>query len=106
MLVDRVTSRVSFVVSTEGGMDIEKVAHDTPDKIVTFSVHPATGVMAHHGRAVARALGLKDDLAKQAEKLTAQLHKAFVCTDMAMLPINPLIGTRQGELRRLDVKVS
>jgi len=106
MLVDRVTSRVSFVVSTEGGMDIEKVAHDTPDKIVTFSVDPATGVMAHHGRAVARALGLKGDLAKQAEKLTAQLYKAFVGTDMAMLEINPLVVTRQGELRCLDAKVS
>jgi succinyl-CoA synthetase beta subunit len=77
MLVDRETSRVAFVVSTEGGMDIEKVAHDTPDKIVTFSVDPATGVMAHHGRAVARALGLIGNLAKQAESLTAQLYSAF-----------------------------
>src|SRR5712672_1835708 len=66
-LVDRTTSRVAFVVSTEGGMDIEKVAHDTPDKIVTFSVDPATGIMAHHGRAVARALGLIGNLAKQVE---------------------------------------
>jgi succinyl-CoA synthetase beta subunit len=106
MLVDRETSRVSFVVSTEGGMDIEKVAHDTPDKIVTFSVDPATGIMAHHGRAVARALGLKGDLAKQAEKLAAQLYKAFVGTDMAMLEINPLVVTKQGELRCLDAKVS
>jgi succinyl-CoA synthetase beta subunit len=106
MLVDRETSRVSFVVSTEGGMDIEKVAHDTPDKIVTFSVDPATGIMAHHGRAVARALALKGDLAKQAEKLAAQLYKAFVGTDMAMLEINPLVVTRQGELRCLDAKVS
>jgi succinyl-CoA synthetase beta subunit len=106
MLVDREASRVSFVVSTEGGMDIEKVAHDTPDKIVTFSVDPATGIMAHHGRAVARALGLKGDLAKQAEKLAAQLYKAFVGTDMAMLEINPLVVTRQGELRCLDAKVS
>uniref|UniRef100_UPI0038F7301C ATP-grasp domain-containing protein n=1 Tax=Streptomyces europaeiscabiei TaxID=146819 RepID=UPI0038F7301C len=65
-LVDRETSEVAFVVSTEGGMDIEKVAHDTPEKIVTFSVDPATGVMPHHGRTVARALGLSGDLAKQA----------------------------------------
>src|ERR1700752_924211 len=62
-LVDRTPSRVAFVVSTEGGMDIEKVAHDTPEKIMTFSVDPATGVMAHHGRAVARALGLIGNLA-------------------------------------------
>jgi len=106
MLVDRETSRVAFVVSTEGGMDIEKVAHDTPDKIVTFSIDPATGVMAHHGRAVARALGLIGNLAKQAESLTAQLYSAFVGTDMAMLEINPLVVTKQGELRCLDAKVS
>src|SRR3990170_445846 len=63
MLVDRSTSRIAFVVSTEGGMDIEKVAHDTPEKIVTFSVDPATGVMPHHGRAVARTLGLTGNTA-------------------------------------------
>jgi succinyl-CoA synthetase beta subunit len=105
-LVDRETSRVAFVVSTEGGMDIEKVAHDTPEKIVTFSVDPATGVMAHHGRTVANALGLKGDLAKQAEKLVAQLYNAFVAKDMAMLEINPLIVSKQGELKCLDAKIS
>ena len=106
MLVDRETSRVAFVVSTEGGMDIEKVAHDTPEKIVTFSVDPATGVMAHHGRKVAQVLGLTGDLAKQAEKLTAQLYNAFLSTDMAMLEINPLVVTKQGELRCLDAKIN
>ncbi|MGE0196899.1 MAG: ATP-grasp domain-containing protein, partial [Methylocystis sp.] len=70
MLIDRSTSRIAYVVSTEGGMDIEKVAHDTPEKIVTFSVDPATGLMPHHGRRVADALGLKGDLAKQAGELT------------------------------------
>ncbi len=89
MLVDRVTGRTAFVVSTEGGMDIEAVAHDTPEKIITFSVDPATGVMPHHGRAVAKALGLSGDLAKQAEVLTGQLYRAFVEKDMAMLEINP-----------------
>ena len=69
ILVDRETSRVAFVVSTEGGMNIEDVAHNTPEKIVTFSVDPATGIMGHHGRTVAKALGLNGDLAKQAEKL-------------------------------------
>ena len=106
MLVDRETSRIAFVVSTEGGMDIEKVAHDTPEKIVTFSVDPATGVMAHHGRKVAQVLGLSGDLAKQAEKLTSQLYAAFVAKDMAMLEINPLVITKQGQLRVLDAKVS
>ena len=105
-LVDRATSRVAFVVSTEGGMDIEEVAHSSPEKIVTFSIDPATGAMPHHGRAVADALGLTGDLAKQAEKLVAQLYAAFVGKDMAMLEINPLIVTKQGQLKCLDAKVS
>ena len=105
-LVDRETSEISFVVSTEGGMDIEDVAHKTPEKIVTFSIDPATGVMPHHGRKAAGALGLKGDLAKQAEKLIEQLYTAFVAKDMAMLEINPLIVTKQGDLRCLDAKVS
>ena len=105
-LVDRETSRVSFVVSTEGGMDIETVAHDTPEKIISFSVDPATGVMPHHGRTVAEALGLEGDLAKQAGKLVTQLYTAFVAKDMEMLEINPLIITKQGQLKALDAKIS
>src|SRR5919112_2888156 len=93
MLVDRATSRVAFVVSTEGGMDIEKVAHDTPEKILTFSVDPATGIMPHHGRTVADALGLSGALARQAEGIVAKLYAAFVAKDMAMLEVNPLIIT-------------
>ncbi len=106
ILIDRATSRVSFVVSTEGGMDIETVAHDTPEKIVTFSVDPATGIMPHHGRHVADAMGLKGDLVKQAGKLTEQLYAAFIAKDMEMLEINPLIVTKDGKLRCLDAKVS
>ena len=106
ILVDRETSRVAFVVSTEGGVNIEEVAHKTPEKIVTFSVDPATGIMGHHGRTVAKALGLAGNLAKQAEKLVAQLYAAFVAKDMAMLEINPLVVTKQGDLRVLDAKVS
>jgi succinyl-CoA synthetase beta subunit len=106
ILIDRATSRVSFVVSTEGGIDIETVAHDTPEKIVTFSVDPATGIMPHHGRHVADALGLKGDLVKQAGKLTEQLYAAFIAKDMEMLEINPLIVTKDGKLRCLDAKVS
>ncbi|HRO00440.1 ADP-forming succinate--CoA ligase subunit beta [Nitrobacter sp.] len=105
-LVDRETSRISFVVSTEGGMNIEEVAHKTPEKIVTFSVDPATGVMGHHGRTVAKTLGLRGDLGKQAEKLVTQLYDAFIARDMAMLEINPLVVTKQGELRVLDAKIS
>src|SRR6266702_3619655 len=104
--VDRETSEVSFVVSTEGGVNIEDVAHNSPEKIVTFSVDPATGIMGHHGRTVANALKLTGDLAKQAEKLTAQLYAAFVAKDMSMLEINPLVVTKQGQLRVLDAKVS
>jgi succinyl-CoA synthetase beta subunit len=106
LLVNRESSEVSFVVSTEGGVNIEEVAHKTPEKIVSFSVDPATGIMGHHGRAVAKALHLTGDLAKQAEKLTAQLYNAFVAKDMAMLEINPLVVTKQGELRVLDAKIS
>ncbi|MGD0530342.1 MAG: ADP-forming succinate--CoA ligase subunit beta, partial [Polyangiaceae bacterium] len=106
ILVNRETSEVSFVVSTEGGVNIEDVAHNTPEKIVTFSVDPATGIMGHHGRTVAKALGLTGDLAKQAEKLVKQLYNAFTAKDMAMLEINPLVVTKQGDLRVLDAKVS
>ncbi len=106
ILVNRETSEVSFVVSTEGGVNIEDVAHNTPEKIVSFSVDPATGIMAHHGRTVAKALNLTGALAKQAETLVAQLYTAFVARDLAMLEINPLVVTKQGELRVLDAKVS
>src|SRR6478736_233819 len=106
ILVNRETSEVSFVVSTEGGVNIEDVAHKTPEKIITFSVDPATGIMAHHGRTVAKALHLTGDLAKQAEKLVSQLYAAFTAKDMAMLEINPLVVTKQGQLRVLDAKVS
>lgn len=106
MLVDRATGQVAFVVSTEGGMDIEQVAHDTPEKIHTFSVDPATGVMPHHGRTVAKALGLSGSLAKEAEDLVTKLYKAFTAKDMEMLEINPLIVTTQGHLKCLDAKIS
>jgi succinyl-CoA synthetase beta subunit len=106
LLVDRATSRVSFVVSTEGGMDIETIAHDTPEKILTFSVDPATGILPHHGRAVAKALELDGDLAKQAHTLIAKLYTAFTAKDMEMLEINPLIISKDGQLKCLDAKVS
>ncbi|WP_368734323.1 ATP-grasp domain-containing protein, partial [Klebsiella michiganensis] len=80
---------------------IEDVAHDSPEKIRTFSVDPATGIMPLHGRAVAETLGLAGDLARQAEDLTARLYRAFVEKDMAMLEINPLVVTRDGKLRCL-----
>jgi succinyl-CoA synthetase beta subunit len=105
LLVDRSTSRIAFVVSTEGGMDIETVAEETPEKVVTMTVDPATGFMPYHGRQVAKALGLKGDLAKQAGVLAAQLYTAFSSSDMEMLEINPLVQTGDGRLICLDAKV-
>jgi succinyl-CoA synthetase beta subunit len=104
-LVDRATARVAFVVSTEGGMDIEEVARDRPEKIMTFSVDPATGIMPHHGRRVAQALGLRGDLAKQTESLVAKLYAAFVAKDMSLLEINPLVVTKTDQLICLDAKM-
>src|ERR1700751_1488400 len=106
LLVDRETSRVSVVASTEGGMDIEDVAHATPEKIVSFTIDPATGVWPHHGQALAKALGLTGDLKKQATTLLGPLYAAFLAKDMAMLEINPLIVTADDQLRVLDAKVS
>ena len=104
-IVDRSTSRVAFVVSTEGGMDIETVAHESPHKIHTITVDPATGIMPHHGRTVAEALGLSGDLAKQAGVLVNKLYAAFTAEDMAMLEINPLIVSKSQKLLCLDAKV-
>nr|WP_047165460.1 ADP-forming succinate--CoA ligase subunit beta [Sphingomonas sp. Y57] len=106
MLVDRKTGRIAMIVSTEGGMDIEQVAHDTPEKIRTIVIDPAEGFMPHHGRAVAFALKLKGDLNKQAVKLAEQLYNAFIATDMSMLEVNPLVETTDGKLLVLDAKVS
>jgi succinyl-CoA synthetase beta subunit len=102
LLVDRATGRIAFVVSTEGGMDIEAVAHDSPEKITTFAVDPAQGFMPHHGRAVAFALKLSGEMAKQAQKLAKQLYDAFVATDCSMLEINPLVETEDGRMLVLD----
>ena len=105
LLVDRATSRIAIVASTEGGVEIETVAHETPEKILTLTIDPATGLMPHHGREVAAALGLEGDLAKQASKLLAKLYDAFVGTDASQIEINPLAITDKGELLVLDAKV-
>ena len=104
-LIDRESSRVAFVVSTEGGMDIEEVAKNHPEKILTFSVDPATGIMPHHGRRVAQALKLAGDLAKQVEALLPKLYVAFGAKDMSLLEINPLVITKDGKLICLDAKI-
>jgi succinyl-CoA synthetase beta subunit len=105
-LIDRATGSVGFVVSTEGGMDIEAVAHDTPEKIHTFHVDPAAGFQPYVGRNIAYALQLTGNQVKQCVKLVGELYRAFVEKDMAMLEINPLIVTKQGDLKVLDAKVN
>ena len=105
-LIDRATGSVGFVVSTEGGMDIEAVAHDAPEKIHTFHVDPAAGFQPYVGRNVAYALGLQGAQIKQCVKLVSDLYRVFVDKDMAMLEINPLIVTKQGDLKVLDAKVN
>ena len=105
LLVDRASGWIALVVSTEGGMDIETVAHDTPEKIHTFTVDPATGFMPHHGRSVSYALGLEGDLARQAASVAGKLYDAFIGTDAAQIEINPLAVTEDGQLLVLDAKV-
>ncbi len=105
IVVDRETSRVSFIASTEGGMDIEEVAHKTPEKILSFSVDVASGIQPFHGRKVAYALGLEGDQVKQGVALIENLYKAFTSEDMSMLEINPLVVTGAGNLICLDAKI-
>jgi len=106
MVVDRGTGRVAMIVSTEGGMDIEEVAHSTPEKIATITIDPAQGFMPHHGRAVGYALKLTGELNKQAATIAKQLYTAFMALDCDMLEINPLVETKDGNLLVLDTKMS
>ena len=106
LLVDRGTGHVAFVASTEGGMDIEAVAEKTPEKIVTVTVDPETGVTASNVRDLTAALRLDDLAAKDAERLFPILYRAFTEKDMSLLEINPLIVMADGHLRVLDAKVS
>ncbi|WP_299328907.1 ADP-forming succinate--CoA ligase subunit beta [Parasphingopyxis sp.] len=106
LLVDRATGRVAMVVSTEGGMDIEAVAHDTPEKIATITIDPLAGFTEADGRKAADALQLSGDLADACVKLTANLYEAFTKLDCSMLEINPLVETDDGQLLVLDTKMS
>lgn len=105
LLVDRETSRVAFVASTEGGMDIEEVAHNTPEKIITLSVDPASGISGFHARKLGFALGFAGDQLKQFSKVVFALYNAFLDTDAEQIEINPLIETPEGEIKLLDAKV-
>ena len=111
MLVDRASGRVAIIASTEGGMDIEEVAHSTPEKITTITIDPAQGFQPHHGRAVAFALKLKGDLNKQCQLLVRQVYEAFMALDASMLEINPLVEEKpdssgHAKLLVLDTKMS
>ncbi len=105
-LLDRATSRLAFICSTEGGMDIEEVAQKTPEKIITLTIDPASGYSPFHGRKIAYALGLEGNAVKQCVKLIGSLARAFIEKDMSLLEINPLIVTRDGDLLCLDAKVN
>ncbi len=106
LLVDRASSRISFIASTQGGMDIEKVAVDTPDKIISIDVDPASGISGFHGRQIAFALGLSGEAFKQCIKLVAGLYKLFLEKDAALIEINPLVVTGDGNLLILDAKMN
>ena len=106
LLVDRSVGQVAFVVSTEGGMDIEAVAHDTPEKILTVAINPEAGVTAADLAKLTAALKLEGEAKADAEKLFPILYKAFVEKDMSLLEINPLIVMKNGRVRVLDAKVS
>ena len=105
-LVDRSSSRVAFICSTEGGMDIETVAAETPEKILTLTIDPASGYMPYHGRNIAFALGLSGKQIKQCVALIGSLYRAVLAKDMSLLEINPLVVTEAGDLLVLDAKVS
>jgi succinyl-CoA synthetase beta subunit len=105
LLVDRGTSRISFVCSTEGGTEIEEVAAETPERILSFSVDPATGYQPFHGRRIAFMLGLEGKQLKQCVALMGTLYRMFLEKDMEMLEINPLILTDTGDLKCLDAKM-
>ena len=106
MLIDRSSSRVTIIASTEGGMDIEEVAAHTPEKILNFAIDPVTGLQGFHARKVAFALGLEGDQIKSCAKFIAALYKAFLETDASMVEINPLVVTGKGDVIALDAKMN
>ena len=106
VILDRDTNMVSFIASTEGGMDIEEVADNTPEKIMTVAVDPAEGVQGYHVRKIAYGLGLEGDTAKQAAKLFTKLYNCFVGTDASLMEVNPLVVTGTGDIMALDAKLN
>jgi succinyl-CoA synthetase beta subunit len=106
VVLDRATSRITFMASTEGGVDIEDVEEKTPEKIIKVSVDPATGLQPFHCRSLAFGLGFSGDQAKQMIKMASCVYDAFVSTDASQVEINPLVVTREGNLLALDAKMN
>lgn len=106
VVFDRSSSRIAFIASSEGGVDIEEVADKTPEKIIKFFVDPATGLQSFHTRGIAYELGFKDDQVKQMKKIIEAVYNAFIDNDAAQIEINPLIVTTDGELLALDAKIT
>ncbi len=106
LVLDRALSRVTFMASTEGGVDIEEVAENTPEKIIKISVDPATGIQGFHCRTIAAGLGFSGDKAKQMMKITKSVYDAFMATDASQIEINPLVETDKGDLLALDAKMN
>ncbi|MEL6341420.1 MAG: ADP-forming succinate--CoA ligase subunit beta [Myxococcota bacterium] len=106
VVLDRDQSRVALIASTEGGMDIEKVAEETPEKILTVTVDPVTGLSGYHTRRLVYGLGLEGNTAKQAMKLLAGLYEVFVSTDASLVEVNPLVITGSGDVIALDAKLN
>lgn len=106
LVLDRATSRITFMASTEGGVDIEEVAENTPEKIIKLSVDPATGIQAFHCRALAFGLGFNGDQAKQMMNIAKCVYAAFIATDCSQIEINPLVTTKEGALLALDAKIN
>ncbi len=106
LLVDRETSRIMIVASTEGGMDIEAVAEETPEKIATVAIDPATGIMPFHTRKIAFGLGLEGNQIKSAGTFLTAMYKAFVELDASLVEVNPLVVTGAGDVIALDAKMN
>ncbi len=106
MLVDRSSSQITIIASTEGGMDIEAVAAETPERILTISIDPATSLKPHHVRSVANALKLTGTTAKQASGFLSGIYSTFTELDASLVEINPLVVTSSGDLLALDAKMS
>ena len=106
MLIDRVTSQVTIMASTEGGMEIEEVATKSPEKILMVSIDPATGIQPHHARRIAFGLGLEGKQIGSAVKFMTGLYQAFNETDASLIELNPLVVTKDGDVMALDAKMN